>query len=85
MDEEIAKEDQRITINLEKRKFGKFITVVAGLGKEVNIREVAKKLKNELACGGTAKNGRIELQGDHSRKIRQALESIGFKEEQISR
>jgi len=82
--EEIAREEQRITVTVEKRKFGKLITVVHGLGKEVNIREVAKKLKSELACGGTVKNGKIELQGDHSRKIKQALSNIGFKEEQIS-
>jgi len=82
--EEIAKEEQRITVTTEKRKFGKLITVISGLGKEVNIREVAKKLKSELACGGTVKNGRIELQGEHSKRIKQALVKIGFKEEQIS-
>jgi len=82
--EEIAKSEQRITIKVEKRKFGKMITVISGLGKEMNIKETAKKLKNELACGGTVKDNTIELQGDHRKKIKEALIKLGFKEEQIS-
>ena len=82
--EEIAKSEQRITIAVEKRRFGKNITVISGLGKEVNIKDLAKKLKGELACGGTVKDGAIELQGDHRKKIKEALQKLGFKEEQIS-
>ena len=82
--EEIAKSEQRVVIKTEKRKFGKLTTVVTGLGKDVNIKDVAKALKNELACGGTIKNGEIELQGDHRRKIKEELIKLGFKEEQIS-
>lgn len=82
--EEIAKSEQRIKIELEKRRFGKLITIVGGFDKEVNIKNVAKKLKNKLACGGTVKEDKIELQGDHRRKIKQELIELGFKEEQIS-
>ena len=82
--DEIAKSEQRITIQLETRKFGKITTVIAGIGKEVNIKEIAKKLKNEMACGGTVKNGVVELQGNHIRKIKPALIRLGFKEEQIN-
>lgn len=82
--EEIAKSEQRITIGTEKRRFGKIITMVSGFGKEVNIKEIAKQLKNELACGGTVKNGAIVLQGDHRKKIKETLIKLGFKEEQIS-
>ncbi|MEK6820462.1 MAG: translation initiation factor [Nanoarchaeota archaeon] len=82
--EEIAKSEQRINIKIEKRRFGKMITVVSGLEKEVNLKEIARKLKNELACGGTVKRGSIELQGYHRKKIKEALIRLGFKEEQIS-
>jgi len=82
--EEIAREEQRITVQVEKRRFGKLITIISGLGKEVNARDIAKKLKTELACGGTYRDGKIELQGDHRKKIKQALMKLGFKEEQIS-
>jgi len=82
--EEIAKEEQRITIKTEKRRFGKITTIISGLGKEVNVKDIAKKLKQELACGGTVKEGKIELQGDHRKKIKEELIRLGFKEEQIS-
>lgn len=82
--DEIAKTEQRITVTIEQRKFKKNITVISGIGKEVNIKDIAKQLKNELACGGTVKDGRIELQGDHRRRIQPLLISLGFKEEQIS-
>ena len=42
---------------------------------------MAKKLKNKCAAGGTAKDGKIELQGDHKKKVQAALESMGFKTE----
>lgn len=82
--DEIAKSEQRITVQLETRKFGKITTVITGIGKEVNIKEIAKELKNEMACGGTVKNGVIELQGNHRKKIKPALIRLGFKEEQIN-
>ena len=82
--EEIGKSEQRITVTLEKRKLGKWITFVDGLSKEVNIKELAKKLKNKLACGGTIKDNKIELQGNHSKRIKEELIKLGFKEEQIS-
>ena len=82
--EDIAKEEQRVTVKVESRRFGKIATLIFGLGKEVNIKEVAKKLKNKLACGGTVKEGVIELQGNQSRKVKQELIKLGFKEEQIS-
>ena len=37
-----------------------------------------QKLSNTCA-GGTAKKGRIELQGDHKKKVKEALEQMGFK------
>jgi translation initiation factor 1 len=83
--EEIAKEEQKIKVDVEKRRFGKKTTIISGLGKGVNLKDIASKLKSELACGGTVKNGKIELQGDHRKKINQALEKLGFKEEQIEK
>ena len=44
---------------------------------------MAKKLKSRLAAGGTIKGGRIEVQGDHAKKVKQILLQSGFKEEQI--
>ncbi len=82
--EEISKSEQRINVGVSKRKFGKLITLVSGFDNSIDIKEIAKKLKTELACGGTVKQGVIELQGDHRKNIKKALIKLGFKEEQIS-
>lgn len=81
--ESIAREQQKITVQMEKRKFGKKYTIINGVKKEANIDEILKKLKTKFACGGTAKRGQIELQGDHRVRAKQALTDLGFPEETI--
>ncbi len=81
--ETIAREQQKITVKIEKRKFGKKYTVVFGFQKEVNIDDLFRKLKSKFACGGTAKSGQIELQGDHKGRIKKALVELGFPDETI--
>ena len=77
--ETIAKEGQKIKIKLEKRRFGKSITVIEGIDdKSINLKQLAKKLKSKFACGGTVKNNNIELQGDQTQKVKQALIELGF-------
>ena len=82
--ETIAKERQLIQVYLERKKFRKFYTIIGGIDeKEIDIKDVAKKLKEKLACGGTAKEGKIELQGDHKNKIKDILVKIGFPPDTI--
>lgn len=80
--EQIAKTDQQIEVRTEKRRFGKLATIVTGL-EGVDIKDVAKRLKEKLACGGTVKNNLIELQGNHKGKIKPILVELGFSESQI--
>lgn len=80
----IAKEEQQIEVKVIKRKFGKMITVVEGIAdKSIDIKDVTKKLKSKLACGGTTKDGTIELQGNHASKVKQYLIELGFPENAI--
>ncbi|MDP2909252.1 MAG: stress response translation initiation inhibitor YciH [Nanoarchaeota archaeon] len=82
--ETIAKKDQQIRIKIEKRKFGKIITIIEGIDeKDIDIKDLAKSLKNKLACGGTAKEGKIELQGNHVRKAKAILVALGFSSDTI--
>lgn len=82
--ESIAKESQKIIVKLVKRRFGKQYTEIIGIDeKEVNLKDLAKKLKNKFACGGTAKDGKVELQGDHRSRVKEVLISTGFAVERI--
>jgi translation initiation factor 1 len=77
--ETIAKESQKIVVSLEKRKFGKIETTIEGIdNKEIDLKDLTRQLKNKFACGGTMKNGKIELQGDHKQRVRDFLIQIGF-------
>jgi translation initiation factor 1 len=82
--EEIAKSDQHISVTTEARRYGKIITLVIGLDKTVDLKDVAKSLKEGLACGGTVKNGVIELQGNHLKRVKHILVKLGFSEESIN-
>ncbi len=81
--ETLAKEKEKIVVNVTKRRYGKVITTVHGLSKDVDPKGVLKELKTKLACGGTLKDGSIELQGDHKDRIKQILIRMGFQEDQI--
>ncbi len=82
--ETIAKESTKVKIALEKKKFNRIYTVVEGIDeKEIDMTQLVKTLKSKLACGGTIKDGRIELQGDHKNKVKEILLSVGFAPETI--
>lgn len=82
--EEIAREQQRINVYSIKRKFGKKVTIVEGIDeKQLDLKELTKKLKSKLACGGTTKEGHIELQGDHKTKVKEVLIEMGFSPDMI--
>ena len=76
--EEIAKSEQQITVRIETRRYGKKITLVSGFDKGVDLRQTAKSLKEGLACGGTVRDGVVELQGDHKKKVKPILVKIGY-------
>ena len=80
--EDLAKTQQEIKVKTEKRRFGKVNTIVTGL-EGVDIKDIAKQLKAKLACGGTVKDKKIELQGNHKEKVVDALVKIGFEKSQI--
>lgn len=82
--EEIAKSEQHIKVTTDKRRYGKIITLVSGFSKGMELKEIAKTLKEKLACGGTIKDGVIELQGNHKKQVKPILAKLGFPEDAIA-
>lgn len=81
---EIAQEQQKITVYDQKRTFGKSVTIIKGLDEDqVNLEDVASDLKKNLACGGTVKEGQIELQGNHKSRVKDMLVEMGFSPNMI--
>ncbi|HLD38064.1 MAG TPA: stress response translation initiation inhibitor YciH [Candidatus Nanoarchaeia archaeon] len=81
--EQMVKSLQNIIITTDKKRYGKIVTIVSGFDSDVNIKNIEKILKNELACGGTRKNNVVELQGDHRKKVKEVLIKHGFEKESI--
>lgn len=82
--QEIAREQQRINVYAMKRKFGKMVTIIEGLDeKQLNLKNLTKDLKSKLACGGTSKEGRIELQGNHKTRVKEVLVGMGFSPDMV--
>ncbi len=82
--ESISKESQKIIVRTDRRRYRKFVTLVEGIDpKQVNLDDLTKNLKNKLACGGTHKEGVIELQGNHTKRILPVLEKLGFPKNTI--
>lgn len=76
-------ETQRIRVYATKKKFKKLVTIVEGIDKS-KLVDTGRELKQKLACGGTAKDGIIVLQGDHKRNMKKMLVAIGYPEESIT-
>ena len=81
---DLEKDSNHIIIRLETRRFKKKGTMIEGLDPKIkNLEKVAKELKSKYACGGTAKEGYIFLQGDHRETIKDTLVNLGFAEDTI--
>lgn len=76
--EDIDKSDTEVSITTEERSYGKEMTIIEGFGPEIDVDDLASELKSSLGCGGTTKDGRIELQGNHTDSIRELLDERGI-------
>lgn len=63
-----------------KGRGGKTVTVISGfVMAPEKLTALAKQLKAQCGTGGTAKDGIIEIQGDHKQKLVTLLIQQGFK------
>ncbi|MDP8012333.1 MAG: stress response translation initiation inhibitor YciH [Thermoplasmata archaeon] len=69
---------QVLKVYTDRRRYGKTMTIIEGFDSSVDLKELAKELKHSVAAGGTFKDERIELQGDHREKVKKILQEMGF-------
>ncbi len=81
----IAMEEEKIKVFTVNKRYGKFVTIIKGLSKDVDSKTILKEMKMKLACGGTIKDNEIELQGNHKDRVYETLLKLGFKKEQIEK
>ena len=81
--EDLAREQQSVKIKIEKRRYGKIVSILEGLGNDIDIDDLCKKLKTKCATGGTKKGNDIVLQGNHIKKVKMVLGDLGFPMEVV--
>jgi translation initiation factor 1 len=78
-DLEPAKQTIRVTLD-RKRRAGKTVTVASGFEHTAEaLAGVAQTLKKKCGSGGTAKEGEIEIQGDHAARVAEELRKLGYR------
>ena len=70
--------EQRLVVRVEKRPNGKKVTVVSGLAPR-DRDELLPRLKALCGAGGTIKEEKLEVQGEHREKVVAELEKRGYK------
>jgi len=73
---------QRIKVYTTRARYRKLVTIIEGVSKD-EMSDLTKDLKRKLACGGSAKDDHIVLQGDHKRNIKQILAKMGYNPDSI--
>jgi translation initiation factor 1 len=81
---ELDAEKAQIVVSREIRRFNKPVTIVQGLENHKDVLSITKNLKSKIGTGGTFKNGKILLQGNHKDEVAKLLKAFGFNEKIIA-
>ncbi len=77
------KQNLRVLLDRKQRK-GKTVTAIENfIGKEEDLKALAKELKVKFGVGGSAKEGMIVIQSDQRDKIMEYLNSQGYKTKRV--
>jgi predicted translation initiation factor SUI1 len=70
---------QKLKVTLDTKRRGKTVTIISGF--QSNPREldtIAQSLKKSCGAGGSVLDNVIEIQGDHTAKVKDKLRALGF-------
>ena len=78
--ETLPARQQQLRVWLDrKQRAGKVVTLVKGfVGRDEDLAELARMLKNTCGVGGSAKEGEIIIQGDHRDRVAELLLKAGY-------
>ena len=78
-DVDASKQTIRVAID-RKRRAGKSVTVASGFKlTSESLAQLAASLKKKCGAGGAAKDGEIEIQGEHVARVSAELERLGYR------
>lgn len=82
---EAAPQDGYVRISRDRKgRGGKTMTLIVGVPGDEDAQAVlAQRLKRLCGSGGTAKQGIIEIQGDHRDRIEAELKTMGYKVKRV--
>lgn len=71
---------QKLRVQIEKKgRGGKTVTIVRGfVGKDDDLKSLARLLKNRCGVGGSTKDGEILIQGELKEKVLGILRESGY-------
>lgn len=78
--ETLAPGQQKLRVQIEKKgRGGKTVTIVRGfVGKDDDLKSLARLLKNRCGVGGSTKDGEILIQGELKEKVLGILREGGY-------
>lgn len=78
--ETLAPGQQKLRVQIEKKgRGGKTVTIVRGfVGKDNDLKSLARLLKNRCGVGGSTKDGEILIQGELKEKVLGILRESGY-------